>query len=280
MAVEGDVRVEIQAAGDPTPAGGAPNDKAEPLALQGRISGDSWLVLAGGGRLVVRDPRTGREGTFRGPGRARTCVDGQEEAWLPGGDYESSPGAGESPGAEQWVVTSAGVVRYASAKLVIEARPAAVSLAVADGTAFVWPAQDTNIAGPSTPDAEGWQRVAGGRIAFAPKARSEPREAATSAGARCSELAKEARDLAAGLLAGNRPPGAGDEAGAHPNDGPEAGASRAADQVRVRRLARAACAVAQLRARGLPDADAQSLLPILRQADSDWRALPEGARNE
>ena len=44
-------------------------------------------------------------------------------------------GRREAPGAEQWVVTIYGVVRYSAAKLAIEARPAAVSRAVAGGVA-------------------------------------------------------------------------------------------------------------------------------------------------
>jgi hypothetical protein len=209
-------------------------------------------------------------------------VEAQEEAWLPAGDFESSPGAGEAPGAEQWVVTSYGVIRYAAAKLRIEARPTTVSLAVSDGTAFVWPAPDAKTTGPqarapegarvrtdtttgpSTAEAEGWQRVAGGRVSLVPSAGSERPQPATAAAAtattRCSQLAKEAHDLAAALFA----------------PVPDGAPSRAADQVRVRRLARAACAVAHLRAGTLDeaDADAHGLLPILRQADSDWRALP------
>jgi hypothetical protein len=248
MAVDGDVRVD--------------NGEAEPMRLvsQGRVTGEPWISLSAGSRVVVRDPRTGRETTFRGPGRARACVNAQEESWLPAGDFESSPGAGEAPGAEQWVVTTYGVVRYGAARLVIEARPAAVSVAVSDGVAFAWPAADANLAGPATSETEGWQRVAGARLALAlaPKARSEPRDAAAAAATRCSQLAKEAHDLAAALLA----------------PAPDASPSRAADQVRVRRLARAACAVAHLRTAGLPDADAQGILPILRQADADWGSLP------
>jgi hypothetical protein len=206
----------------------------------------------------------------------------QEEAWLPAGDFESSPGAGEAPGAEQWVVTTYGVVRYAAARLVIEARPpAAVSVAVSDGAAFVWPAQDANLSGPPAPESEGWERIAGGRFAFVPKAHSEPRQAAASATARCSQLAREAGDLAAALLNGAAP-GTRNDAPAPSSRqnaaGPDSGPSLAADQVRVRRLARAACAVAQLRAGSLTDADSHDLLPVLRQADSDWRALPDGPK--
>jgi hypothetical protein len=258
MAVQGDVRVE------------APGEPPAPLALQDRVRGEAWIALAAGGRLVVREPRTARETTVRGPGRARLCVESQEEAWLVTGDFESSPGSGESPGAEQWVITPVGVVRYGAARLVVGAGPAGTSLAVADGAAFVWPADDAAVAprpaldsgvsGPATADGEGWIRVTGGRVMLAGKAPRSARDAARSAAARCSELATRTHDLAAALLK--------DPAGKQ---------AAPAEQVRTRRLARAACSLAHLRATQLPEveaAEASEVAATLSQADSAWRELP------
>jgi hypothetical protein len=72
-------------------------------------------------------------------------------------------------------------------------------------------------------------------------------------------MAKESRDLAAALLSGLK-------------EG-DVGASPVA-QVKARRLARAACSVAMLRAKALKPAEAEDLLPGLREADSAWRGLP------
>jgi hypothetical protein len=260
MAVQGEVRVE------------APGEAAAPLQLQDRVRGDDWLALAPGARLVVREPRTARETTVRGPGRTRLCVDSQEEAWLAAGDFESTPGSGESPGAEQWVITPLGVVRYAAAKLVVGAGPAGTSIAVADGAAFAWPADDAKVAppwgpdsgaaGPAAPDGEGWARVTSGRVMLSPKGPSSPRDAARSAVARCSELANRTRDLAAALLKNPA--------------GQPAQPAQPAEQVRTRRLARAACALAHLRMTQ-PETMLQTetdLAATLRQADSAWRDLP------
>ena len=51
-----------------------------------------------------RFPRTGRELSFIGPALVEPCV-GTDEAWLVRGRFLGSRGTGESPGAEQWVVT-------------------------------------------------------------------------------------------------------------------------------------------------------------------------------
>jgi len=274
MAVQGDVRTTEGPPAD-TAHGGATIDagganESTTVAVQDRVVGERWEELGAGAHLVVREPRTARETTYRGPGWARICVDSQEEAWLAEGGFESSPGSGEAPGAEQWVVTALGVVRYAgSAKVVVEARTGGVSLAVTDGAAFVWPAEDTKVVGANAGDAdgggtsEGWTRVVSGRATLAPRERGRggPQAAAQAAVAQCSDLAQRARTLAAALL--EKPVEAAPPA-------------EPAEQVLTRRLARAACAVAHLRASTLTGGAAppERLWVTLRQADSAWRALP------
>lgn len=277
IAVEGDARLDLDA------------DASTTIAVQERILGNSWIALSPAARLVVREPKTARETTVRGPGRARMCVDSQnggaggagDESWLAAGDFESSPGSGEYPGAEQWVVTAQGVVRYAAAKVTVHARPGSASLAVAEGAAFVWAADDAGIAAtPATTESEGWQRVAsGGRATLTAKApskalseaaRNAP-DAARAAAAQCLQLATRARKLAVALLTPSL----------HAADDPlpsEAGAGGpAGEQVRTRRLARAACAVAHLRAESLtePARGGEGLAQMLREGDSAWRDLPE-----
>jgi hypothetical protein len=275
--VDGDVHLE---------APGTQPDASAPMAIQDRIPGDVWIGLGGPpakGRLVVRDPRTARETTVAGPGRARMCVDAQEESWLvgDGASFESSPGAGEMPGAEEWVVTELGVVRYTAARLGIQVRSAGISLSVTEGVAFVWAAQDATLtvnptaarqndaAAPPATDADGWVRIASperANLSIRPRARQH---SASGAVAQCAQLANRTHDLAAALLA---PPGDRPSGDAAPSD-----ASLVAspvDQVRTRRLARAACAVANLRTAGLTTDDAPGNARVLKQADSAWRELP------
>lgn len=240
--------------------GAATDAGTTPLLLQGLVPTEAWLDLAEGARFVAKDPRTGRETTFRGPGRARACVNDAEESWLESGVFESSVGSGEAPGAEEWVVTPLGVVRYAAGKLRVEVGPRQVSLDV-DAGAFVWRAADTRPAREAGGLEEGWQRVeavhktiiawngkAGGPVTL---------DAADAAVADCADLARKAHELAAALLRGS------------------SDAGTIAEQVTTRRLARAACAVSEVRVRSLPKSErAAQLASKLTAATGLWSTLP------
>jgi len=243
IAADGDVR------GAPGADGGG-----LPLANMTEIPGDGWLSLAGGARLVAKDPRTSRETTFLGPGRARACVERGEESWIVTGSFESVVGAGESPGAEEWVVTPQAVVRYAAARLRVDSGPQGTRVRLANGVAFLWPPG----AGPAS---EGWQRMTAAETTIGGPPGTDP-DAASAAVDRCSSLAETSRRLAAALLA---PAEAGP------------GGSVAAEQVTARRLARAACAVATLRVDALAVGDSarkRGLSAKVREAEIAWRSLP------
>jgi hypothetical protein len=239
------------------------------LALQGDVPA-GWLALADGSRLVAKDPRTARETTFHGPARVRDCLGGAEEAWLARGSFESTPGAGEAPGSEEWVVTPHAVVRYAAAKVRVDVRPTGTTATIGAGVAFLWPPQDKGHL------AEGWQRLNGGeqaRVAAPLPASARPRQAVE----RCAVLATRSKELAAGLFA----------AVAGTSD-----AGSVAEQVTTRRLARAACSVARVDlevlgegadAGGGSAADASgggaggagaAWAARLAEAEAAWRALP------
>jgi hypothetical protein len=262
IAVEGEVRPD-------TDAGPA-------LAPEAEIAPERWFTLAPNARLVAKDPRTTRETTFRGPGRVRACVDWLEESWVASGKFESTSGAGETPGAEEWVVTPLGVVRFGAAKLTVEAplrRHAewsaldAVRVAVTEGVAFVWIAVDASRRGPGgvlatgRPDEaidEGWARIGEAVVKLTSSAPQSALRAAGSAVDSCVAIGTSARDLARALLT---------------SDG--AAGATAARQVTTRRLARAACAVAALRVAELPSLDAKaSLSASLNAAQDLWRTLP------
>jgi hypothetical protein len=222
-----------------------------PLLLQGLAPTDAWMALGKGSRVIARDPRTTRETTFRGPGRARACVDFSEESWLTAGAFESSVGAGESPGAEEWVITPIAVVRYAAAKLTLTVGKA-VDATLESGSAFVWQ--------PGAGDAaleDGWLRLPDGKTHLA-AAHEDPPSASVD---RCTTLAGAARALAAQVMA----PGGAVEAGL------------ITQQVTARRMARAACALATMRVSALPPAEAAPLLRGVAEANSAWSGVPLSA---
>ncbi len=180
IAVDGPVRVE--GSGD---AGG-------PLPFQGEIPDETWLTLGKDARLVAKDPRTTRETTFVGPARVRACVAHREESWLVAGRFESAIGAGETPGAEEWVVTPLGVVRYMAAKVAVEVRARDTAVGVGSGPAFMWldaGVRVTRARGASATDAgalaeagvgptvddDGWLRMAEGEVTLSPGPARSPR---------------------------------------------------------------------------------------------------------
>jgi hypothetical protein len=237
-----------------------------PLAPPAVIPFEGWLVLAPNARIVAKDPRTGRETTFRGPARARACVESLEESWLASGTFQSASGAGEVPGGEEWLVTPVGVVRFGGSTLTVEMTSAGMRATVGGGVAFVWVASDASMRGPNeaspneaSPN-EGWGRVSDGTAAWVAAAARGPLDAARSSVDDCARLGKKARDLAEVLL----------RSGA---DG-----STASQQVLTRRLARGACAVAALRVEMLALSDERDVIAAsLKACRWDWRALPIAA---
>jgi len=168
-------------------------------------------------------------------------------------------GAGESPGAEEWLVTPHAVVRYAAARLHVDATPTETRISLGEGVAFLWPP----VAGAIT---EGWQRLTAGGEAGPPAVviGGPPRNPDATVD-RCASLAERSRALAKALLA--------------PPDGGSGDRNVIAEQVTARRLARASCAIAALVVDTLPAGDPrrkEDLLARLRAADMAWRSFPLG----
>jgi hypothetical protein len=262
IAVDGPVRAE------------APGDAGGPLPFQGEIPDETWLTLGKDARLVAKDPRTTRETTFVGPARARPCVAHREESWLLAGRFESAIGAGETPGAEEWVVTPLGVVRYMAAKVAVEVRARDAAVGVGSGPAFMWLQAGVHVTaarsatdagaladagvGPTVDD-DGWLRMAEGEVTLSPGPARSPVDEARAYVDGCAGLATRAQQLAAALLEGKA----------------TADGSTAKEQMRTRRLARAACAVAALRVDTLPpSAQRNALSTRLQGAASAWAAPP------
>lgn len=253
-------------------------DRGARLASQAQIPAEGWLSLGREARLVAKDPRTTRETSFDGPARVRACVEHREESWLATGRFESSVGAGETPGAEEWVVTPYGVIRYMAGKIAVDVRAQNAAVAVGSGIAFLWldegiratpsrsRSSDAGAAadGGSTPavDDDGWLRMGEGEVTLSGPARA-PIEAARAAVDRCDTLGRRAEQLAAELFAATANP-----------DG-----TTAKQQVRTRRQARAACAIAALRVDTLPPSaqvgrDVREMSARLDRAGAAWAAPP------
>ncbi len=238
-------------------------DGGVPLLVQGILL-SYWVDMPPSGKFVAKDPQTTRETTFKGPGRVKACVQTQEESWLASGGFESSVGAGESPGAEEWVVTPFGVVRYGASKLSVDVGAKDVHVAVASGQAFLWTPADASLKGgkPADRTDDGWQRADPGMFVITGTgptgSHALTEDGARPAVAACGALGKSAHDLSAQLLAG----------------GADAGTVLA--QVTTRRLARAACAVAALRLGALPSTATTASLGIqLAEGNSGWNTLPD-----
>jgi hypothetical protein len=246
------------------------------LLTDAEIPSDVWLSLARGARIVAKDPRTTRETIFAGPGRVRACAGHREDSWIAAGVFESTPGAGETPGAEEWIVTPLAVVRYASAKVRVTVHPDRTTVLLGGGVAFVRAESDARVSvtpHTTTPDAgasgkglknqEPWLRVSEGSVEIRSIQRVSASKAAQSAVDECSAISERAQALAQLVL----PHEIGD--GGNPGLG-----DAIVEQVTTRRVARAACAVADLRAKALPPSPERATwVTALAAAETRWNAF-------
>jgi hypothetical protein len=222
--------------------------------VNGDVAGDSFLTLAGGGHLALKNGTTTREMIFDGPGDIRACVNGDEEMWLTSGVYTSVVGAGESPGAEVWIVTPQGVIRYGSgARLHVNVGVARADIVLQNGGAFAYAVDGistTRDAGEALhPSAEGWYALPTGTVSLASK------RGASQILGDCEQAAKAAHDLAVQI--GTRDASLAEAAPRH---------------VVLRQKAHALCAVAELvAARSFDRGERERLLPRARAAAAKWR---------
>jgi hypothetical protein len=183
---------------------------------------DGWITLGEKDTLTVTLPRTGRELTFIGPAFLEPCP-GTDEAWLARGRFQGTRGSGESPGAEEWVVTPFGVLRYGAAIVEVTAYDVEFHASLKGGSATIL-AEGASAWQTLPPDAP---RVVKG----APLGKT----ASAASAERCAKASAEAKALEDVLVL--------PDAAASPTFGYLA--MRAND---AHVLARAACAVAKLRA--------------------------------
>jgi hypothetical protein len=257
------------------------------LVESGDIPDEAWIGLETGAKFTAKHPRSTRETTFTGPARVRPCVGHGEEAWLAHGTFVSEPAAGERPGAEEWLVTPAGVVRFGAARAVITVTEgtltagAKVDVKVTSGTVFAWtgdeagPVRPSVVPLPAAPAAsgsagaagatnagDGWIRLEGPRtVTLSVKKVGKPEDLAAAAVDRCKAEATAAKDLAVSVAS------------------PDAALAQVAPRhVVARHLARAACGVAAVRVGLLPPSPArEGFAAALKEAEVDWKSFrPRG----
>jgi hypothetical protein len=259
----------MAATGAVNAAGSARGDASDraPLAVGSTVTDALWITLDRDASLTIEDGRSGRDILLAGPAEARACVGDDEETWLASGAFESSPGSGEVPGAEEWVVTPFAVVRYSGAKLAIHVEGTKANVQVKSGTAHAYLTHPrTSIrAVNELPVIDNWTRIEAGRsmdLGTGDLGQWRARDDAS----RCAALADTARELAGRVRAATDPALVADLGPKH---------------VAARLSARAACAVAALRVDRLPD-DADrgaakakgELTSVVRVAEGSWRGAP------
>ena len=217
----------------------------------GDVVGDTFIELSEGAHVAIKNGTTTREAIFDGPGAVRACVGGEEEMWLANGVFTSVVGAGETPGAEVWLVTPHVVVRYGSgARLNVVATSARATVKLTAGTAWAFPLGAMIVEGGTPKQQDGWVEIPGNdTLVFT------SRRAPSQVIAECEEAAKSAHALAVAI-------------GTHDASLGEA----APEHVVARRRAHAICAAAELMAdRSLDPIERQRLLPRARAANARWR---------
>lgn len=242
------------------------------LARDMQIPEGDWIDLAAGAKVTAKSPRTLRETAFEGPGRVRPCVDQDEEAWLTAGTFTAVSPGNESPGAEEWMVTSLGVIRYTSASLTAKVDKRSVGLKVNGGTAFVLAepyasVKDGSDAGPSPADAGAPQWLRADAIYTATLAATIADDKIPAAAVdACKASAATTKTLAAELMAPDA--SIATLGGAHTDS---------------RRLSRALCSVARLAVAKMADdkpgapktaGSKSGLEDAVAAAEKDWRTLP------
>ncbi|MEO6574925.1 MAG: hypothetical protein ABIP89_13860, partial [Polyangiaceae bacterium] len=254
IGVEGTVRI--------FPSLGA-SDAGTPLALMDTLPLGSFVDLADGAKVTVKSPVTSRETAFKGPGRGMFCIDNEEKTWLIEGTFESSMGAGESPGSEEWVFSPYAVVRYASSNLSMKATRRRLEVNVTTGTAsvfegpFATPSADAGAPPLGARPGETWLRAdAGFSAVVVPKDEKPDDRRAADMTAACATQATLTHKIALALA------------------DPKLALAAANAHVYARRDARALCGMATLWVTTLPASPKRAdLVEKVTKANEDWQKI-------
>jgi hypothetical protein len=155
MALRGAATSTPRPSGSATTARGetsGPFDAGTPVPLvQGDLVPEAGLIELGvGAELTLQSTVSTREIALLGPALAEVCPFGEEAIRLSHGKVSAFPGGGVRPGAEVWVATPLGVVRFNDAKIdvTVPGRDAdRIELALVTGHATFVPAVGVGTAG-------------------------------------------------------------------------------------------------------------------------------------
>jgi hypothetical protein len=229
-----------------TSLSGAIQREGSALLAGALLAGPAPIELAPGATLHLTHSASARQWTLTGPARLIACDGGAEEIVLARGRLRAEPGSGVRPGAEVWVATPYGSLRYAdaSAEITVEER----ELRVRVNTGQVW----LSALGGAAAE----RALSNTSATFSARTYRLSSEDAT---ARCARDAERAELLAKALLgASAQPLGA-----------------RAAEHVRARQKAHVSCASARATtlADGLGPGHVGGVASLDRY-DQQWRAIP------
>ncbi len=219
-----------------------------PIRAGDVLTDSRWIELGGASKLVLKHTLSAREWTLVGPARALACAAGREEIILAQGTLRTEMGIGARPGAEVWVGTPYGSLRYADARAELSVTEQELKLTALGGELWL-----------TAPRAEARERRVSGSTAF--RAGKEQRLVAAAAVAHCARDATDSRELAASLLSAAAP-ALGERARAHVQARQRAHASCASATAAVLREERGSALEAKL-----------SELDLYAEA---WRGVPGG----
>ncbi len=207
-----------------------------------------WLQIAPSAELVVEHVVTSREVTFAGPARVLPCDRGEERFLLTEGHVSTTTSAGARPGAEVLLGTPLGAVWYGDARLDVSVTARRLAVHAESGDAW--------LAAPQSPAEPA--RIAAGSTAE----RLGPALEVKALVTRCADSAKVAAQRATEVLA--------------PTDPSLSLGTRAANHVRARRVARAACVIASAATGTLETGRIRDdLAAAVAGSESLWRAVPK-----
>jgi hypothetical protein len=236
-----------------TSSGAATRGGGSPVLPAQTLDGSEWLELQDGAKLSLRHVASAREWTLFGPAKVRPCLDGEEQIALATGRIKSTVGGGARPGAEVFVFTPLGTVRYGDATLSVTAEAARVAVALEAGDAWLEPIGKSSSTRPEP------QKLARSEVVSL-----KPNRALLEQ--RCAEDAQAAAEVARAML--SAPHGKVDLS------------KKAVSHLKARRRARLSCGEALAYAGRLDGEERGRLLDRLSELDQIWRAFPKASGPE
>ena len=172
----------------------APGDAGVPYRAGSLLKKGEALELGPEAVATIKDPESGRELRFEGPGLAVPCA-ATDETWLVRGTLVMRPGTADQPLAELSVVVREGVVLLTSGGSIrVEARAEGTHLRASGRRPTVWLSKEATIAW--TPRGTGDAGSSDLALLTLTPALATPARAK----AECDALTTESRDLAAKML--------------------------------------------------------------------------------